>query len=55
MVGFGDASNRAAVAEEADEREVLVDEELASGDGCARDGYGRTGGPWGGLVSAEAR
>lgn len=38
--------------EDEDEREVLVDtREVASGVGWANEGYGRGGGPMGGLTS----
>jgi hypothetical protein len=53
LLDLGEATNR---AEDLEEREGLVDNwEMGDGDGCAKDGYGRAGGPFGGLVSAVAR
>jgi hypothetical protein len=53
LLDFGDKINR---AEDADESDALGDDwEVDNGDGCARAGYGRAGGPWGELVSAAAR
>jgi hypothetical protein len=49
----GDLPDLGDRTDDDDEREVLVDDwETVSDDGCAKDGYGRAGGPWGGLVSA---
>jgi len=53
LLDFGDVINR---AEDADESEALGDDwEVDNGDGCAKAGYGRAGGPFGGLASAVAR
>jgi hypothetical protein len=43
LADLGEVTNR---GEGVDERDVLVDDwEPLNGDGCAKDGYGRAGGP----------
>lgn len=53
LIDLGEPMNR---VEDAEERDMLIDDwETGDGNGCAKDGYGRGGGPFGGLVSTVGR